>query len=80
MIKTKAGDLVGGGSSRARRIIRRRTVEKLTGLGRSAIYEGVAHGTFPRQVPLSGKAVGWIEEEINAWIEARIAERDKGAA
>lgn len=33
-------------------------------------------GLFPRRVRLGAGRVGWIEEEIDAWIESRIAERD----
>ncbi len=66
------------------RILRRRRVEEKTGLGRSAIYEGIKEGWFPRQVPLgpSGKAVGWLEDEIDNWIASRVAQRDSavGAA
>jgi prophage regulatory protein len=80
MIKTRAGDLVEGGSRRTRTIIRRSAVEAKTGLRRSAIYSAMSRGTFPRQVPLGAKAVGWLEDEIDEWIRARIAERDTEAA
>ena len=50
-------------------------VEK-TGLGESTIYEKIAAGTFPKPVPLGPKAVGWVEEEVDNWIAARVAERD----
>jgi prophage regulatory protein len=36
-------------------------------------------GKFPRRVPLSGNPNGrhgWVDSEIDAWIQARIAERD----
>ena len=36
-------------------------------------------GKFPRRVPLTGNPNGrhgWVESEIDAWIQARIAERD----
>jgi prophage regulatory protein len=56
------------------RILRRRQVEAQTGLSRSAIYEGVARGTFPRSIHIGTRAVGWLAEEIDAWIAARIAE------
>jgi prophage regulatory protein len=59
-----------------KRIIRRPAVEDKTGLKHSEIYERIKLGTFPRQVPLGPKAVGWLEHEIEAWIEARTAERD----
>jgi prophage regulatory protein len=36
----------------------------------------VSKGTFPKQVRLSPRAVGWIESEIVKWQEGRIAARD----
>jgi prophage regulatory protein len=32
-------------------------------------------GTFPKSIPLSEKAVGWLESEIEQWQEGRIAAR-----
>ena len=64
-------------SNAPRKIIRRPEVEQRTGLGRAAIYELMSDGLFPRQVPLGPtKSVGWLEHEVEDWIEARIAERD----
>jgi prophage regulatory protein len=63
------------------RILRRHEVERLVGLSRSAIYRRIADGTFCRPVPLGadGKAVGWIESEINDWLSACVAQRDRTA-
>jgi prophage regulatory protein len=36
-------------------------------------------GKFPRRVKLSYRAVAWLEDEIEAWIAARAAERDAAA-
>jgi len=36
----------------------------------------IAAGKFPRPVKGTGKAHTWVEAEINAYIAARIAERD----
>ena len=58
------------------RIIRLPAVEVKTGLKHSAIYQKMAEGTFPRPVPLGPKAVGWVEAEIDRWIDERVAERD----
>lgn len=52
--------------------IRLPRVKAKTALARSTIYAGVKAGTFPPPVSLGSKAVGWIESEIDAWIEARI--------
>lgn len=48
------------------------------GLRKTAIYERIAHREFPLPVQL-GTTVRWVESEVEEWIEARIAERDKAA-
>jgi prophage regulatory protein len=53
-------------------IIRRKQVEIRTGLSRSTIYARIAEGSFPRPIDLGGRAVGWIEAEIDAWLQSRI--------
>jgi prophage regulatory protein len=57
--------------------LRRPQVERATGLHRSSIYERMAAGTFPKPIPLGGRAVGWLQSEIAAWLEKRKAERDR---
>ncbi len=43
-------------------------VQNRTGKSRSAIYQGVKDGTFPKPIKLGGpRAVGWIEIEIEAY-------------
>ena len=54
-------------------ILRLPTVKARTGLSRSTIYLRVAEGTFPDSVSLGGRAVGWVEEEVNDWLAKRIA-------
>ena len=56
-------------------ILRLPMVKARTGLSRSTIYHRVSCGTFPAPVPLGGRAVGWIEAEVHAWVTARIAQR-----
>ena len=51
------------------------TVKARTSLSRSTIYLRISRGTFPAPVSLGGRAVGWIEAEVNAWLTARIAQR-----
>jgi prophage regulatory protein len=58
------------------RILRRPAVEATTGLSRSTIYQHMQDGIFPKPIRLGPKAVGWLEHEVIAWIEARTAERD----
>jgi prophage regulatory protein len=59
-----------------KRICRLPETESKTGLKHSQIYERMSQGTFPRQVRLGPKCVGWIEAEIDAWIDEHIARRD----
>lgn len=63
------------------RLLRRPTVEALTGLSRSGIYDRIRRGEFPAPVSLGASAVAWVESEVNAWIQARIeAGRTTGKA
>ncbi|MCU7796497.1 MAG: AlpA family transcriptional regulator [Candidatus Thiodiazotropha sp. (ex Myrtea spinifera)] len=53
-------------------ILRLPTVKARTGLSRSTIYLRISEGRFPKPVPLGGRAVGWIEEEVNSWLDQQI--------
>lgn len=53
-------------------ILRLPEVKTRTGLARSTIYLRVKQGDFPRPVPLGGRAVGWVESEIETWLERQI--------
>jgi prophage regulatory protein len=63
-----------------RRVLRLPAVEEKTGLKKSQIYDDMREGRFPQGVALGPRAVGWIEDEVDAWIEARIKARDDGTA
>lgn len=60
-------------------ILRLPTVKARTGLSRSTIYLRVAEGSFPAPVSLGGRAVGWIEAEVNEWLAKRIEASRKAA-
>jgi prophage regulatory protein len=62
------------------RIIRRKEVERITGLSRSSLYLGMSRGTFPQSVELGDRSVGWIEAEIYEWLQAKIARRENQRA
>jgi prophage regulatory protein len=53
-------------------ILRLALVKQRTGLSRSSIYSGVKQGTFPAQISLGPRAVGWLESSIDEWIQSRI--------
>ena len=60
-------------------ILRLPAVKTRTGLSRSTIYLRVATGAFPRPVSLGGRAVGWVETEIEHWLETQIT-KSRGSA
>lgn len=55
------------------KIIRLPAVKNLIGLSGSAIYERMSKGTFPEQINLGGRAVGWTLSSVHDWIDERIA-------
>jgi len=48
-------------------------VIKATGLARSTIYKLISENRFPQQIKLTSFSSGWLQSEINRWIEERIA-------
>lgn len=45
----------------------------MTGLSRSTIWRLEQANQFPRRRQLSARAVGWIADEIEAWLRTRTA-------
>ncbi len=60
-------------------ILRLPTVKQRTGLSRSTIYLRISEGKFPTPVSLGGRAVGWIESEVNTWLNQQIKASRKAA-
>ena len=60
------------------RFLRLPEVMARTGLSRSTIYVRLEEGRFPRPVSVGGRAVGWIEAEIEAWMRERVAKSRGG--
>jgi prophage regulatory protein len=58
-------------------ILRLPAVKLRTGLSRSTIYLRIAKGMFPAPISLGARSVGWLESEVDDWLEQRIAERGK---
>ncbi len=62
-------------------ILRLPAVKARTGLSRSTIYLRISRGQFPKQVTLGGeRAVGWLESEIDSYIESFIEESRRDVA
>ncbi|MDE1252204.1 AlpA family transcriptional regulator [Vibrio aestuarianus] len=58
------------------RLIRLNEVLGMTGLSRSCMYRFIEANQFPAQVPLGGRAVAWVESEVQEWMESRLSMRD----
>lgn len=56
------------------KILRLTAVKDRTGLSRSGIYSMMEQGTFPKSISLNIRSVGWLEEEIDIWINQKITE------
>lgn len=53
------------------KIIRLPQVKAMVGLGTTAIYDKMKNSDFPKQIKL-GRLSGWVESEIQAWINKQI--------
>ncbi len=62
------------------KLLRLPQVLEMVGLSRSTVYQKIARSEFPKPVPLSRSAVGFVSGEIHEWMAARIAERDEALA
>jgi len=60
-------------------ILRLPAVMARTWLSRSTIYLRVSQDTFPKPVNLGGRAVGWMEAEIQEWLERQIEASRQGS-
>ncbi|MEJ1406732.1 MAG: AlpA family transcriptional regulator [Candidatus Sedimenticola sp. (ex Thyasira tokunagai)] len=60
-------------------ILRLPTVKARTGLSRSTIYLRISEERFPKPVSLGGRAVGWVEAEIDDWLNQQIDNSRKAA-
>ena len=58
--------------TKPRRFLRLPEVEHASGYRRTSIYEKIKTGEFPKPYPLGARAVGWLAEDIEAWIDSRI--------
>ncbi len=50
------------------RILRIKAVLQRTGLSRSTMYRKMQNGTFPKNVQISTRCIGWRESAVSAWL------------
>ena len=61
------------------KILRIHDVSKCTGLSRATINRYVSAGEFPKPISIGVRAIGFVEAEIQEWIEVRINESRQDA-
>lgn len=59
-------------------IIRIEEVLTITGLRRTMLYELIREGTFPCQVELGARAVGWYRDKVMEWKRNRPSKQPRG--
>lgn len=62
------------------RLLRIHDVSAVTGLAPTTIRRMSREGVFPAPVRISQSARAWVPAEVDAWVDARIAERDERRA
>jgi|TARA_Y100000031_G_C8215961_1_gene383329 prophage regulatory protein len=57
-------------------IIKINAVKQQTNLSVPSIYRLAKQGDFPKPIKLGVKASGWLQSEIDDWIQSRLNARD----
>jgi len=52
-----------------RNIIKLYKVQELTALSRATIYRLIKIGKFPKQIKLSERSSGWVEDEVMEYLD-----------
>jgi prophage regulatory protein len=62
----------------SKRLLRINEVVAMVGCSKPNIYRGMKEGWFPQPLRIGPRFSAWVESEIQAWIDARIEERNEG--
>lgn len=54
------------------RLLRLPEVLRLTGMCRSALYDQMAQGQFPRSIKIGPRAASWSAKAVRKWIAQRV--------
>lgn len=82
MIQKHQPDTAGLQLANQLRVIRHKQVRSKLQISSAKLFDMVARGQFPKPFTLipGGRAVGWIEADVDAWIRSRKTASIKGAA
>lgn len=70
---------VPAAAARPQRLLRLPEVMHRVGLKRSAIYQRMSEGRFPKSRSLGPKCVVWVESEVEEWIRSILRKPDRDA-
>lgn len=59
------------------KIIRPNELTKLLGISKSTIWRFEKAGDFPKKINIGIKSVGYLEEDINKWINERVNKNEQ---
>ena len=60
-----------------KKILRLKNVQEQTGLSKSKIYHLISEEKFPSPINLNCNAVGWIDKDIEQWIDSCIVNKSR---
>jgi predicted DNA-binding transcriptional regulator AlpA len=72
-------DARSAGAGNPTRILRVKEVVQRIGVSRTTLWRLERRGDFPARRQISPGAVGWLETEVESWINQRSAKRESGA-
>ena len=61
------------------RILRMPDLKEKVGLSKTTIYDLIAAGKFPASINLTAKSRGWLDNEVDDWLESLAHKRDDDA-
>ncbi len=62
-----------------KKILRAPEVQDKVGLSGPSIWRRENQGDFPKRISLGGHSVGWLESEVDEWLQKKADER-KGSS
>lgn len=66
--------------NKPKRLLRLPDVITKTGFKRSSIYAFIKQGKFPAPKLLGVRAIGWVEADIDAWIDGRVQQNKRNGS
>jgi prophage regulatory protein len=62
------------------KILRIADIVEMTGFSRRTIYNLMDSGEFPKSIHLTRRSIGWPKDDVDAWLQSKIDNRDQGRA